>query len=530
MASQHHLARQAERHLAAVGGDQPALSYDGRWYTRVELHDRAGRVAAGLQELGVAPGDRVVAVMANSPDVGVLYHAVWRAGAVATPAIFLLPPPELRNIIVDAGAGVVVVSAELLPGVQAAVEGLDVRIVVDGVGGETHPTLDELATRSAAPVVDRNDDDLAALMYTGGTTGRAKGVMLTHANLWHAGRSGHEAAREDGHYVRTLVPLPLAHAFGLLVTAVGMHNDADQTSVLMRWFDAAGCIALIEQHGVDQATLVPTMLRLLLDQPLEDHDLSSLQRVVSGSAPLPAQVRDAFEERVPSVVVCEGYGLTETTAATCVNRPDKFRFGSVGPAVPNTSLKIAEDGEILIKGVGVFRGYFKKPEDTKAVLNADGWFATGDIGEIDADGFLRITDRKKDLIVTAGGKNIAPQYVEAKLKTIPLLSQVMVHGDKRKFVSALVTLNPDEVKKLGMSYEEAVKSPKVRELIEAAIKERNKELESYQQVKKFAVLEKDLTIDSGDLTPTLKVKRKVVTEKHKAILDAFYVESASDAA
>jgi len=230
------------------------------------------------------------------------------------------------------------------------------------------------------------------------------------------------------------------------------------------------------------------------------------------------------------MLILEGYGLTETTAATCVNRPEKFRFGSVGPAVPGTSLKIAEDGEILIKGVGVFQGYFKKAEDSKAVLGDDGWFASGDIGEIDGDGFLKITDRKKDLIVTAGGKNIAPQYVEAKLKTIPMISQVMVHGDKRKFVSALVTLNPDEVKKLGLSYEEAVKSQKVRDLIEAAVKERNQTLESYQQVKKFAVLEKDLSIDAGELTPTLKVKRKFVTEKFKALLDGFYTESASDAA
>jgi long-chain acyl-CoA synthetase len=213
-----------------------------------------------------------------------------------------------------------------------------------------------------------------------------------------------------------------------------------------------------------------------------------------------------------------------------VNRIERFRFGSVGPANPGTEIRIAQDGEILIKGVGVFQGYYKRPEETATVIDHDGWFATGDIGELDPDGFLKITDRKKDLIITAGGKNIAPAYVEGKLKTIPLVSQVIVHGDRRKFLSALVTLNPDEVKKLGLSYEDAVLSPKVRELLEKEIADRNRELESYQQVKKFAILEHDFSIESGELTPSLKVKRKAVSEKFKPLLDRFYAESADSAA
>src|SRR5688572_13277917 len=216
-----HLARQAEAHLEEIGGDQPSLLYEGRWFTGAELMDRATRISGGLRDLGVAPGDRVVAVMANSPDVGVLYQALWRAGAVATPAIFLLPPAELRHIVTDADATAVVVSTELLDSVRAAVEGLDIRIIVDGSAGDGHPTLEELAGAAPAEIVDRADDDLAALMYTGGTTGRSKGVMLTHDNLWHAGRSGHLASIEDGRFTTTLVPLPLAHAFGLLVTAIG---------------------------------------------------------------------------------------------------------------------------------------------------------------------------------------------------------------------------------------------------------------------------------------------------------------------
>ncbi|MBW3658429.1 MAG: long-chain fatty acid--CoA ligase, partial [Actinobacteria bacterium] len=258
MSQEHHLARQGERHLEEVGRDRESLSYEGRWFTGGELFDRAARIAGGLRERGVAPGDRVVAVMANSPDVGILYSALWRAGAVATPAMFLLPPTELRHILTDAGARMVVVSPEFLGNVQAAAEGLDVAIVVDATtassaaplldaGEHGLPTLDDLAGADPSDIVDRDDDDLAALMYTGGTTGRSKGVKLTHANLWYAGRAGHEATTEDG-LKRTLMPLPLAHVFGLLVTSIGLHSDPDQVSVLMRWFEPNAVVSLIEEH------------------------------------------------------------------------------------------------------------------------------------------------------------------------------------------------------------------------------------------------------------------------------------------
>ena len=250
---------------------------------------------------------------------------------------------------------------------------------------------------------------------------------------------------------------------------------------------------------------------------------------VSGGAPLSREIQEWFH--AADMLILEGYGLTETTAGSTINRPDAYRFGSVGKAIPGTEIRIAEDGEIMIRGIGVFQGYFKREEDTKACLDRDGWFASGDIGVLDGDGFLRITDRKKDLIITAGGKNIAPQWIENKLKSaIPLVSQAVAHGDKRKFISALVTLNPEEVAKMGLKYEDAAKNPAVREAIEKGIASANKELESYQQIKKFAILEKDFSIDDGTLTPTLKVKRKVVTERFIAILDGFYKESGRDAA
>jgi long-chain acyl-CoA synthetase len=443
MTHDHHLARQAERHLEEAGADRESVFYEGRWYRAGDLFDRAARIAGGLRELGIEPGDRVVGVLANSPDVGLLYQAAWRAGAVATPAMFLLPPTELRHIITDAEARAVVVSPEFLGNVQAAAEDLDVRIIVDAAGDHGHPSLEDLAGSEPSPVVDREDDDLAALMYTGGTTGRSKGVMLTHANLWHAGRSGFEAANEDG-LKRTLVPLPLAHAFGLLVTAIGMHNEPDHVSVLMRWFDPAGTLALVEEHRLDQATLVPTMLKLLLTQPLEHRDLSSWRRVVSGSAPLPAGTRDAFEQRVPSVTVCEGYGLTETTAATTTDRRSRRREGTVGQALPGIEIRIVDDegddvpagepGEVVVGSRTVSPGYWRAPRATEETFfdDPDGrpgmrWCRTGDIGSLDEDGYLSILDRKKDLIIR-GGFNIYPRDVEDALHEHPDVATAGVVG------------------------------------------------------------------------------------------------------
>ncbi len=421
--------------------------------------------------------------------------------------------------------------------------------------------------------------DLATLVYTSGTTGLPKGAALSHANFTSTCESTKDvlAVRPSD---RTVLFLPLAHIFARVVQFFSIEIGVTiayppygfTPDLLFKCFEevkptfigsvprifekvyAAANAKFAEATGL-KATIVGFAMSAgrevsrLRQQGMEPGGLLALKHAIakrlvfskvkarfggqvrffiSGGAPLSREIEEWFHAM--DMLILEGFGLTETTAATTVNRPGKYKFGTVGPAVPGTEIKIAEDGEILIRGTGVFQGYYKKPEDTASVLTKEGWFATGDIGEIDADGFLRITDRKKDLIVTAGGKNIAPQYVEAKLKTIPLVSQVMVHGDKRKFVSALITLNPDEVAKMGLSYADGVKSPAVRDVLEKAIKERNKELESYQQVKKFAVLEKDFTIDAGELTPTLKVKRKAVTEKYKAILDGFYTESASDAA
>jgi long-chain acyl-CoA synthetase len=252
-----------------------------------------------------------------------------------------------------------------------------------------------------------------------------------------------------------------------------------------------------------------------------------LRFAVSGGAPLSKEIAEFFH--AAGILILEGYGLTETCPALTFNREDHYKFGSVGQAQPGVELKIAPDGEILGRGRNIAKGYFKKPEATAEVFLPDGWFATGDIGTIDAEGFVFITDRKKDLIVTAGGMNIAPQNMENMLKGDPLISQVMVHGDRRPYPVALITLNPEELAKfaqreglVNVDPAALVKHPKVVERVSRIVDARNDQLQSYAKVKKFLILADDFTVDNGLLTPTLKVKRKVITERHKDELDSLY--------
>jgi long-chain acyl-CoA synthetase len=434
----HHLAVLAERARARAADDHLGLHFEGRWWRTDELFDRATRLAGGLRALGVQAGDRVVVVAANSPDVGLTYQAVWRSGAVATPVLFLLPPPELRHVLVDSGARAVVTTPEFLPAVRTAAEGLDLHLIVAGDTGaeEGVVAFEDLVRLDPSGIVDRADDDLAALLYTGGTTGRSKGVLLTHEALWHAGRIGYEATADD-HLTRTLVPLPLSHSFGLLVTVTGQHAPEPSTGVLLRWFEPQAALEAIATHRLEQATLVPAMLRLLLTLPLEDHDLSSLRRIVCGSAPLPAEVARAFESRVPSVTICEGYGLTETAAAATVNRRGDRRLGTVGVPLPDVELRVVGDdgqqvapgtpGEVLVRSPSNAAGYWRAPDDTATTFLPGGWVRTGDVGAVGPDGHLTILDRIKDLVVR-NGFNVYPRDVEDALVEHPAVAAAAVVG------------------------------------------------------------------------------------------------------
>ncbi len=352
-----NLARQAERHLE-LHGDGESLFFEGQWFTRAGLADQASRFAAGLTGLGVRPGDRLVVLMANCPEVLITYNSAWRAGAVVTPLIFLVSEDELRHALADSGAVGVVTTAEFLPKVQAALAGADgVRFVVvaggaAGGGGAPVPVLGFAEVAAAAPgsIVDRADEDLAALLYTGGTTGRSKGVPLTHANLYWCGSSAREASAGSGLTV-TLMPLPLAHAYGLLVTCIGMHETEPGQSILMRWFDPSGWVQLAQQHRAQRSTLVPSMIQMLLAQPLEEANLSALVAVSSGAAPLAEETRVQFETRVPSAMVYEGYGCTESASIVSSNPLGARRAGSVGLPVPGCEVTIQDDaGRLLPPG------------------------------------------------------------------------------------------------------------------------------------------------------------------------------------
>jgi long-chain acyl-CoA synthetase len=402
-------------------GDYESLWFEGRCLRSGELHERAARLAGGLRHLGVEPGDRVVVLMANCPEVGIAYHAIWRAGGVVTPAIFLLPPSELAYIVRDAGATVVLATPELADVANEAAG--DATVVLP----DAFPWLEQA---EPLPVARRASSDPAALLYTGGTTGRAKGVLLSHENLWFAGKAGHDAGHVPG-VVRGLVPLPLSHAYGLLVTAVGLHAVEPHPTVLMRWFEPERFLELAQEHRTQVTAVVPSMLRLLLAQPLEKYDLSELRYVVSGGAPLPADVAEALLRRLPQVEIREGYGLTETAAIVSSTPPGHARLGSVGKPVPGVEVRIDGDGEgevgeICVRSRSVMLGYWQAPELTaEAIL--DGWLHTGDLGYLDADGYLYVVDRKKDLIIR-GGFNVFPRDVEEALLEHPAVSAAGVVG------------------------------------------------------------------------------------------------------
>ena len=468
------LGQRAEEALARFP-DHPALLFEGTWYSSHELAGRARRVAAGLVALGVRPGDRVVVVMANCPEVGLSYAALWRAGAVPTPALFLLTEEELRHVVSDSGAVAVITTEEFLPKVKAAAPGLPV--VVAGTSSWA-----ELEGHDELPLVSAQPTDLAALLYTGGTTGRAKGVALTHAGLGAAGRAAADAAYSPGRN-SILLPLPLAHAYGLLVTVAGLHGREPGRSVLMRWFDPAGWVRLVEEHRLQSSALVPSMIQMLLGQPLEQHDLTCLERISSGAAPLALDVVLEFERRVPSCEVREGYGCTETSALISSQPPDARRLGSVGKPLPGIEVRIelpdgspatsGEDGEICVAGATLMQGYWRSPAATAATIR-DGWLHTGDIGHLDEDGYLYVVDRIKDLIIR-GGFNVYPRDVEDVLLSHPAVAAAAVVGrpdpklgeEVVAFVQLSGEVTPEELIAFGKEHLGAYKYPREVRIVAA---------------------------------------------------------------
>jgi long-chain acyl-CoA synthetase len=450
----HNLASLAERSLERHG-DYESLFFEERRHSSGALADRAQRLAAGLVELGVQPGDRVVVLMSNCAEVGVAYGAAWRAGAVLTPVVFLVTPQDLRNLLLDSGARAVITTSDLVYGVREARREVDTLewVVTTGEPGEGELALSELEQAEPGSIVPRDDADPAALMYTGGTTGRSKGVLLSHEMLWRAGEAGQAASYVPG-VNRFLVTLPLSHAYGLLVTVSGLHAREPNVTALLRWFDPVSYLSMVAEHGLQASAVVPSMIQALLACPLEDLDLSSLSQLVCGAAPLAPDVVLALHERLPGVELREGYGLTECCALVSTNPPGRVRAGSVGLPVPGVEVRIVSErdellpagevGEVCVRSPFVMLGYWRDPELT-AETTRGGWLHTGDLGYLDEGGYLFIVDRMKDLIIR-GGFNVFPRDVEDALLEHPAIATAGVvgrpdeaHGEE---VVAFVTLGP----------------------------------------------------------------------------------------
>jgi long-chain acyl-CoA synthetase len=428
--------------------------------------------------------------MANCPEVSITYHAVWRLGAVTTPVLFLLSEDELRHVLTDSAAALVVTTPEILPKVTAAAAGVaslrDVVVVGDPppeLGGEVL-SFAALETAGEAGLVDAEPSELAALLYTGGTTGRSKGVMISHdalsASAWSATATSYQEALRSA-----LLPLPLSHVYGLMVSVMSLHAPDPGTSVLMRWFDPAGWLRLAAQYRVNISPLVPSMLQMLLQQPLEDYDLSALIRLSSGAAPLPRQVVDDFAKRLPQVEIAEGYGCTETAAIISTSPAGAARVGSVGKPAPGVDLRIerpdgsaagpGEDGEICVRGPMVMTGYWHAEQETAQVMRG-GWLHTGDVGRLDADGYLYIVDRIKDLIIR-GGYNVYPRDVEDVLVSHPdVVAAAVVGRPDAKLGEEVVafvelragaTTGPGELIEYARHHLSAVKYPREVRILDA---------------------------------------------------------------
>ena len=604
----------------AASGDRPALRVKegGVWRTRSWRDwDTASReVAGGLRALRVEHGDRVCMLANTRPewvesDIGILF-----ASAVTVPIYQSNTPRECEYIISDCKAKVVIAEdphqlekllhPEVRPRLghvvkvvllsdEARLEKPDHKrrstIKLDEVLPAGHPDRgwvmsygelreqgrEWLAKNQLDAESKLGPDDVFTIVYTSGTTGPPKGVVLTHENIvfeCQAVTSVLDVGEED----EQLLFLPLAHIFAkilewaaiatgsVIAFAEGIPKLVDNLKEVRPTF--MGAVPRVYEKvytkitsGFEEKRKKP-VTKFIIDRALaagkkrsradqsggklaglDAFELGLADKLVfgkiketfggrirffvSGGAPLAGEIAEFFH--ACGLLVLEGYGLTETTAATHINRLDRYRFGTVGPALPGVEIKIADDGEVLMRGKNILREYYGKPEATREAKDPDGWFHSGDIGVIE-DGFLRITDRKKDIIVTAGGKNVAPQNLEGALKAqCPYVSQVMVHGDKRQFLTALVTLNEETVgawaKEKGISYTgmaDLAEKPEVRALVKEAVDRLNAGLASYETIKKFKILKSDLSQEAGELTPTLKVKRKFLSEKYRSDLDAFY--------
>lgn len=577
------------RQAAKEFPDTDILNYkrDGRWHSisATEMLSKMEACAAGLKNLSIEKGDRVAILAPNSPEWTITDGACQIAGIVDVPIYTTLAPASVEYILRDSGARILFVenqsTVEALKEPIANAPALEKVIIYRGEPEASKElSFGELLNLAEADRVDsiaQDADEIATLIYTSGTTGEPKGVMLTHnciiSNVIDAG----EKYDFETHDVPLSV-LPLSHIFersamylyiyhGMEVHyAESVEKVPDNLSEVrptifvgvprifekvyarakLRSAQAGGpkekifdwAIEIAKQYAskVEKGESVPLGLRLkhalgdrLVYSKLREFFGGRLRACITGGAALPDDIYLIFQGA--GIPVMQGYGLTETSPVISSNNPQNSRLGSVGKPIRNVQVRIAHDGEIEATGPGVMLGYYHKPEATKDAFTQDDWFRTGDIGRIDDDGFLFITDRKKELFKTSGGKYIAPAPIEQMIRSSRFVSQAVLVGNERKYAAALIVPNFEMLEAYAkhkgfpsMSPADFCRDPRIKDLIERQVASHTNKLARFETVKKIALLENEFSVDRGELTPTLKIKRRVIDEKYKDLIDRLYSE------
>ena len=578
-------------------GDKPALAHKPRGGTYedisyTEFGASVDALSKGLNALGVQKGDRVAILSENRPEWAISDFGILKAGAVNVPMFSTLTAAQVGYILKDSGAKIICVSTEKqlekCVAIRDEVPTLEQIIIFDGVEGETPEGVIQWTavceTAGEAVESDSHEDDVATIIYTSGTTGNPKGVMLTHANFifnLQACKSlievretdvllsflplSHVFERLGGHYVPLFSGAKVAYAESTFTVAQNMKDVAPTVMlsvprlyetmherILRAVQEGSPLKQKIFHWGVSVGSAVSSAIQqgkkpsavLQLQQGIADKLVFAklkaatggrLRFFVSGGAALPQSIAEFFH--AAGILILEGYGLTETSPVISMNHPGKWKFGTVGAQVPGIEVEIAEDGEILTRGPHVMKGYFNNESATAEVIDEEGWFHTGDIGIIDEDGFIKITDRKKNIIVLSNGKNVAPQPIESALVQSPFISQIMVIGSERKNLAALIVPNFDALKAWASDSDTGggvdtddlsamLQTREVQQHIQSEIRSRLTDFADFEQVRRFTLLEKEFSQEEDEMTPTLKLKRNVIIERYNDVIEGMYPEDS----
>ena len=574
-------------------GDKPALAHKpkGGTYQDIsytELGESVDAFSRGLNALGVEKDDRVAILSENRPEWAITDFGSLKTGALTVPMFSTLTAAQVGYILNDSGAKVICVSTEKqlekCLSIRDEIPTLEQIIIFDSIEGETPEGVTEFEAVCESTGEDTDnttsEDDIATIIYTSGTTGNPKGVMLTHANfisnvqvckslidvsetdvLLSFLPLSHVFERLGGHYVPLFSGAKIAYAESTFTVAQNMQEVAptvmlsvprlyetmhdrilraveEGSSLKQKIFHWGVSVGSSVSSAIQQGKKPSAILRLqqniadkLVFAKLKAATGGRLRFFVSGGAALPQAIAEFFH--AAGILILEGYGLTETSPVISINHPGKWKFGTVGVHVPGIEVQIAEDGEILTRGPHVMKGYFNNAAATAEVIDQDGWFHTGDIGIIDEDGFIKITDRKKNIIVLSNGKNVAPQPIESELVQSPFISQVMVVGSERKNLAALIVPNFDALKawasENGLETAELpamLQTREVQQHIQSEIRNHLTDFADFEQVRRFVLLEKEFSQEADEMTPTLKLKRNVIIERYSDKIEQMYPEDS----